>query len=347
MSGDTSETRSTSAEPTGGPARRGCKWVFFLMFALLALAAGIAATVYFGLVRSDADPRRHLPRGTNVAARVDAVTVIAFEPVRRRVLPVLMNAKSRTDGTEESVRDRLHALTGIRLPDDLREAVVGSVDGTQWIAAFGGKLEPGRFVDGLEKLLGERGVEGFRREGDLLVHTTGLALGQADDGTLVVATGKSTALAALPSHDVDENLALPMEGALSFVATPAATRGAIGLLPSFVTERLDTLDKVARFRGAFLLGEAPRLEVRLQPRGVAPSELATTLESELGPLKLAMALLPSDLGGGRQALASATVRVDGEEALVTAPWPYASLDEAAQRAAEILGVALAQPTPPK
>lgn len=322
-----------------------------LLLAALALSLAVlggGAYLYFAVLRPTPRAHRHVPRGCNVAVRLDAYELLTFKPVREHLWPVLWEARKREPDAMKKRLERVRAATGIRVPEDLREAIVASLDGTQWVAVLGGTLEAGRFVDGMATVLPAEGFDGWSRDGDLLVHHSGTALGQADDGTLVLGTGKAIVLAALPERDGDPDpgeLPLPRQGAVSFMLTSAAYKGALGRLPD--TFRLDTLDEIDKLDGALTLGDEPRIEVVAAPRGVSADKLAGDLDDALGKIKLALLLVPSDFAGGKQALGSAAAAAAGNQVRVTADWPYAALDRAIADWSAALADRLAQTPAPQ
>ncbi len=209
--------------PSPNPPKKrgnGCAALFALV--VLALAAG----AYFYATRvlfPRPTAQRHVPLGAHFLARCDFVELATSQPVRERILPVLVSKELDAEDAHAKVAhatlaDDLAEKTGIRLPDDARELVAASVDGRRWVIALGGSFARGRFVGGLEALLRERGYSGWSRDGELLVHSMGLASGQADDGTLLFATHRDTALAALPARGDDDAAPLPVptKGALAF-----------------------------------------------------------------------------------------------------------------------------------
>jgi len=328
---------------------RGSRKGWWIGLTGLVLLGAAAAYVYFAVLHPTPRAHRHMPRGTTLALRVDALELFAWKPMREKFLPVLAESKQRDGDANLKRFARLKKATGVAIPEDLREAVIASVDGSEWVGAFGGTIAAGRFVDGLESVLKEEGASGFTRDGDLLVHNRAIAIGQAEDGTIVVGSTSSIVRAALPERDEEpsaEDLPLPTKGAVTFMVNSAAYRGVLGYLPTFLSP-VDTLSKVEKLNGTFTLSDSPELAMRLRPKGVPASELASSLESQLATVKLALVFSPSDFGGARQAIAAATVRADGTDVRVAAPWPYAALEANVAHLAEIVTVALAQSSPVK
>ncbi len=346
--GPTELAEPPGADPPPAPRRR---WPLILLGFLLILGAA-GAYLWFFVVRPTPLALHHMPRGCNLAIRADAYEILTFKPVREHLWPVLLQAEKdeakAPDATKKRL-DRLREATGVRIPEDLRELIVASVDGKQWVAVLAGHIARGRFVDGLEKVLKDEGATGWTRDGDLLLAPFGLVVGQADDGTLVAGSDKKVVLAALPERDDDPDpaeLPLPSQGAVSFLLTDTAYRGALTRLPPSIGA-FDTLAEIERLNGTITLSESPRLDVRLLPKGVKPDKLANDLDGELSKLKLALLLVPSDLGGAKQAIGGASVAVEGRDVHVGAPWPYEPLDRAVADFAGVLAGALARAPQPK
>ena len=305
------------------PRSSGIGKMLLALITIAALVGGIGAYLYFKVLRPTQTAHRHLPRGTAVAARIDALELLTWRPVRERLLPLLEQAKA-TEAKGSTLLERVGKESGVHLPTDVRELALGSVDGKQWVLAIGGTLRAGSFVDSLDKALKEDGFEGFTRDGDLLVHAaTGGAIGQADDGTLVFGTTKGIALAALPPREERveaDAVPLPTRGAVTFLLNGAATRGAGDALPRML-DSLGSLSHIERLEGSLLLGDAPAVDIRVRPRGTTPTELVKTLETDLAAVNLALLLVPDELGGAKAALGAAKVRADGSDVHIEAPWP--------------------------
>ncbi|MSP26511.1 MAG: hypothetical protein EXR75_15460 [Myxococcales bacterium] len=334
---------TTSTKPTG-KSRLGC-------IALLLLTVVLGAGAYFYVTRvllPEPSAHRHVPLGTHLVVRADLVEIVASKPVREHILPVLVQARVNNEADPNGLGTRLAKKTGVRFPDDVREFIGASSDGLRWVLIVGGSFERGRFVTGLEEFFREEGIGGWSRDGELLVHGLGAAIGQADDGTLVFATHRESALAALPARAADDAAVLPTaaHGALSFAIDAAAWSG--GLLElGAALPALDTLAKVARVDGAFVLDSPPRLELSLWPKAeTTPAALKGDIDSALTVLKLAALIMPVDPMGARQALRDATMTADDEAVRVRAPWPEAPLNHAASALAELLRPLLARSPSP-
>jgi hypothetical protein len=300
---------------------------------LVLALAGAGLWLYLRVWRYTPTAHRHLPPDAGIAIRADANQLVEFAPFREHILPLVL---ARQPADRKRISERLFAETGIRLRD-LHEIVVASTSPTSWVAIAGGRLERGRFVAGLERVFAAEGIGGWQRDGELLVHALGPAVGQADDGSLVAGTTAAIVRAALPAHDPDPAvLPLPVDGALSLAANATAWRTVVGFVPA-AAPGAATLARADRLRGTLTLDDAPRLDLRLVPAsGTTPAALAEALDGDLAKIRLFLLLVPHDLFGGKKALGDANVTASGNEVLVSAPWPYDKLDEAMKQLAELL-----------
>jgi hypothetical protein len=306
------------------PKRR---WGLILGALLLLLAFGAGGYLYFAVWKRPPRAHLHVPKGSNIALRADGMKIATFKPVRQHLWPVLL--KTRGDGAEESERmKRIKQHTGIAVPLDFREVIIASLDATSWVAVVGGTFPAGRFVPGMQKVFEEEKVAGWTLDQELLVHSLGFCLGQADDGTLVFGTTVDVARAALPEGDEQPALPLPVDGALSFSLNEQAWSGAVSTMPLNLPG-IESLSKIDSVSGNFTLSEQPRLALVVDPKdGTNTTVLAKEIEGLLGKLKLAALLTSGDMFGGRQALREAKVAANGAQVNVDAPWPYDKLDQA-------------------
>ena len=236
----------------------------------------------------------------------------------------------------------------MRIPTDLREVIIASLDGRAWVLIASGKIEQGRFVTGLHQVLEEEGIKSWKLDGELLVHERGAALGQAEDGTLVLGTNRDVTMAALPAREQDEEgpaLPLPVDGALSFLVNAAATSGALGKLDLRVPG-LETLGNIKQLSGEVTLSKEPLVKLALKPKqGVETAKLAEELNTMKSASKLLLLAVRSDLAGGKEALSNAEIKADKDAVVVTAKWPYQPLEQGIKRLAELLRVLSSAGTP--
>jgi hypothetical protein len=332
---DSSYYDESVIDPALQARRRRRLLIVVAVMLLMTAVAGVGFYVVRTFLRPVPRAHLHVPQGSNVAIRADGGKILMFGPVRQHLWPLLL------EGPKEPKRrlERLEEETGVAIPGDLREVVLASLDGHHWVAIVAGRIQPERFVDGLERVLTEEGASGWRRDAELLVHTGGAAIGQADDGSLVLGTGVDVVRAALPTAE-DGELALPSLGtsdAVTFVLSERAVRGANARLPLNVGG-LDALGKIGDVSGSFALSSKPELRVTMTPRsGVDAGALAQELTQTLATVKLLAQPLPGELGGAKQALDGAKVSVAEGHVELVAPWSYEALD----RAVAALAAALA------
>jgi hypothetical protein len=303
-----------------------------LALALCVAAMALGGYVYFVLWRYEERAHLHVPAGTNIALRGDANEILLFGPVREHLWPLVLGR----DAGERARHDAILEHTGVDVPRDLREIVIASLDGQGWVAIVGGNIAPDRFVAGLHRVLSDEGRAGWSLDGELLVHALGPVIGQADDGVIIVGTGRDIAMAALAGSEEAAALPLARDAALSFMLNAKAYDGAIGLLPHAVVG-LDALAKIEQLSGTMTLSDTPMVAIDVTPKpGVAPDALAEEMRSSLLQLRVATMLVPHDLFGAKRAISDASVESSDSAVRVTAPWPYPALDAAVKRLAEAI-----------
>ena len=316
---------------TPRPKPRGSRLVLVAVAAIFLLAA-IAGLLFWNFVlRYRPTARAHVPGGTNIAIRLEAADIVLFAPVREHLLKLALDEGSGPEvsapsrPSRPSRATRIHDHTGVRLPADVREVVVASMDGKSWVALLGGRIEQGRFVQGLAEVAREEGWVGFRREGEFFVGPS-IVIGQADDGTILVGTDRSIVEAALPATEEGQKLGLPEKGAVTFAIARQAFEVLSGA--NLITPRAAVLGTVERATGTLALGGSPELVVRLEPTKAADApKLEEGARALLADLGLALLLLP-DVAGEKEALRATTVKRDGDVVVLRAPWPYEGLDRA-------------------
>lgn len=194
----------------------------FTVFGLTLAAAFVGGMfIFFKFVAYGRVAARHLPDDTALAARIDVETLLIAGPVRSRLLPLFdQGLAGRTD--LKARHDRFRAHTGVELGRDLREIVLGSSP-RGWVLVFGGKFPKSELIAGFQTTLAEERTPATL-QGEVLQVLNGPAIGQATDGSLIVASDAERLRAALRGGEAYLKLGLPPEGAGGFalqVATPA------------------------------------------------------------------------------------------------------------------------------
>jgi hypothetical protein len=208
-----------------GVSFRRLSWLAALLAAVAAAGAYVAYVELLHYRRSAAE---HLPASTVFAARVDVEQVLLFEPVRRHLLPLveaLPPAPAQRDRAEHETRLARLRAAGLNLGLDLREIVVATTAERGWLVALGGLFPKAGMIEIVGQMLHDEDARGWARQGNRLeLSPSGMALAQAADGTLILASDGATLAAALAPSTRYLELALAREGA-----------GGAALLPREVT----------------------------------------------------------------------------------------------------------------
>lgn len=299
------------------------------ILAAVLLVASVA--FYLFVVRYEPLARRHIPGNANLVARLELGDLVLFGPVREHLWPLVFEGAPGDAPKGKTRASRLRAATGVDLATDLRELFVASVEGSSFVAIVGGKIPRGRFVKGLAAVAKEEAWPGgWHEAGELLVGPGGLAVGQADDGTILFGTSAAIVIAALPASDDFHRLTLPEKGASSFAVTKEAWSGAAGVA---VVAHASVLRKIERASGRFTLSKSPEFALEIEPVSASPAPaLAGEIEQLLSEMRIVAMLLP-DLGGAKGALQAAKVTAKDGRVIITAPWSYEALDGVCARLA--------------
>ncbi|UQA59613.1 hypothetical protein [Polyangium aurulentum] len=295
-----------------------------------------AVGLWFFVLRYVPTARAHVPAGTNIAIRLEAADIVLFGPVRKHLVDTALGNEATADAPstkKKSRAARIEDRTGVRLPADVREILIASMDGKSWVALVGGRIERGKFVDGLAEVAREEGWAGYRKENGILVGPN-MAIAQAEDGTIVVGTDRAIVQTALPATEEGQKLGLPEKGAVTFAIGKGAWE-AIGSGKALVPGA-SSLPRIERATGSFKLGSAPELSMRLEPASAADRQaLEDGLRALLAQMNLVMLLAP-DTAGEKEAMRAAVVRGEGNAVVLQAPWPYEGIDRGCAKIASFL-----------
>ncbi len=336
-------------QPERAPVKnksRGCKLVVVLLVVILLGAGATAGYFYFIVWRHAPTAHRHVPVGANVAFRADAAKLLLFKPIREHLWPAIDSPSEpppkgtapnpSSPPTAKGRLPRLKDATGIALTD-LREIIVASVDAKRWVAVVGGKFPKDRFVSGVHQIIKEDNIPGWTlTEDGILAHKLRLAMGQAEDGTLVFGTDTAIVRRALPAADEDVAVPVPVDGAISFTVNHQAWSGAVGLLPLTIPG-MSTLSQVNEVTGTFSLSDQPQLEVVIEPKeGTTAAKLLEDIKSALVAARRLTLLIPHDLAGAKQAMSNAQFEIRNGKVVARTPWSY----EAINRVVQALAIAV-------
>ena len=325
--------------PTGGGAKR----VVLIVSGALGGMLLVALIVYFTVFHYKPVAALHIPPGTTAAIRVDLVEVATFGPIRRHLIPlanelspgaVPTGAKTRTERVGEAV--------GFNPDRDLREVIVcflGSPD--RVVVLVGGNIPKGKLVPGLKEVAAQEKSTAWVLAGDLL-KASGVVVGQAEDGTAIVASDEQGLRAALPETQEQARLGLAGDRAVSYAVAGDLWQQLAGSPYGSMLESLRNLRTLGASTGWMTLGNAPRLESRVQVvAGASPEDAKATLYRiftdlrRLSELRRKLDGSAIDFAGEEQALAQSGIETkEGNVLRVSTPWPYDGLDRGARELAQ-------------
>lgn len=305
--------------------------------AALTLAAVVgAAVIYKKYIQYDLIAARHLPPDTTAAARVDVDQLALYDPVRKHLLPLLDDSFGNVRGQSAlpSRRKRIQVRTNIDLAIDLREILVArGRTWNDWVMVVAGKFARHGVVTGMAKVLAEEGAR-WRLSTDrkTLLGPRGLALGQASDGSVILASSRARLRMALPSQDTYRRIGLDNRAAAAAVADGELVRSYASSPAHFVAPSLRQLDAVQRVSVTVRLGHPLQVTVRVALRpGHDASVMKKPFSELLGGLVRLSALVPGrDFAGERAALQRARISVSGPHRLdVHFSWKPKEVDRGA------------------
>jgi hypothetical protein len=286
----------------------------------------------------------HLPAETALAVRLDVEQGILYQPVREQWMPLVGEALGDPRGPQDGM-DRLKRFeerSGFRRID-LREIVLGlGATPDDWVLVLSGLFPKENAARRILAALEAEGITSFKPspEGLTLSHVpTGLGLGQAADGALVLASGTAVLARALPAQNTFAALGLPVEPAAGFAAKGEFFWGLAPAPLAFAVPGIAEVRNVARLTGTVELADPLVVEIQVHPVASGdPARLKEAVERLLSALRTLALLDPRpDVAGERTALSRAVVGVkeDGIVA-VSFTWQRAEVDQGAQAAAELI-----------
>ncbi|MCC6527003.1 MAG: hypothetical protein IT373_30430 [Polyangiaceae bacterium] len=325
----------TEDEARRPPAKRSAWRPVFLALGLLALVAGgVGLYLYFFKWRDTWTAHLHVPENASVAFRADGKQLWLYAPFREQVVAAVEAERGKEpDTAAKKLVRRIEAETGVDF-SELRDVIVASVDAVSWVVIAAGKFPSSGVVEGFDRALAAEKITGYARDGNTLSFGKGLTVAQADDGTLIVATTASLALAALPASE-GVRVPLPVKGAVSFLVNQRAWAGLLALIPPQIP-LVGAANAVEQASGTLTLGDAPRLEIEIEPKAAAQLE---SLKKDFDLAQAGLRLLLTFSGplyGARDAIRNATIEVKGGKLVLAGPWPPEGLDEACKRLADLI-----------
>lgn len=303
------------------------------MILLGVIAVFAAIVIYQRVLAYDRNAIQHLPPDTLEVARIDVERVLVYEPMRRHWFPLVDVLGLPLSAPSEPRLARLHRATQIELGLDLREIVVGrGAHPGEWVLVLGGKFSKKNVIPAIARVLDDEGPHWqVSADGKVVVaEKTGLSIGQADDGAIVIAPTEERVRSALVPSRTYERLGIPSSagGALSAKGEPLAERvtQVVRVAPT-----LATAGHLERVTGELTLGTPARgrLVLRFAP-GTDTARAETQVRTTLVELARAVATHPALAPFAtplKTAQVSSTVAGIVE---ITFDWPEAELDQGAE-----------------
>jgi hypothetical protein len=297
-----------------------------------ALLVAVAWFAYRELLHYERRAIEHVPAGAVLALRVDLEKVVLFEPVRRHLLPLLDRALvgdvARNPASSRLVRLR---EAGVNLGLALREVVFARLEpGGGWVLALGGIFGAESLLPRIEQVLRqEPGVRSSSERGMIILQPSGVALGQADDGTLLIARDAALLERALPSSRAYQAVGLSPSGA----AALGALGSWLGALGSGSADNPGSRASLLRASARLELGDP--LVLTAEVEHAAPVDVAA-VQRELGrwlgaPSDDANFAPQADWGGERALAARARLTsLAPTRVSVWTTWERDELDRAAR-----------------
>jgi hypothetical protein len=295
----------------------------------------VGGWAYFRYLRYERVAARHLPPDTTAAVRIDVEQVVFFAPVREHLVPLVDELGRTPAGAALEPRlQRLERETGLKLALELRELIVArGPTWSDWVMVIGGRFPKRGVVEGIERVLSAEGVRTtLSPDGRTLVFAGGQALGQAQDGVLVLAASAARLSRALPASETYARLRLAPDGGGSFASEGAVVQALAASPAALVSPSLRSLGAVEHVAGTLTLGSIVEVDVDLDLyAGTDASRFREDLKSLLASFSSLGFLLPvGDYAGERAALAKADVQVAGPNRVhVRLPWPRQDVERGA------------------
>ncbi len=267
-----------------GPAERKSfshRTIYIGLAISLLCAVGVALYIYFRYVRYERVAAEHVPPGTVAALRVDLEKVVLYEPFRSRVLELV---NERPTDMPESRLERLRHYTGIELGVDMRELVLAVGPGPMdFEIIVGGLFRSETFMPGVERMMADEGYPLTRSaDGELLFTPAGLAIGQADDRTIVLASSERAARAALAPSTAYQTLGLSKEGPGGFALNGDVVRAVVPAPLRVLAPNLAVVDDISRVRGDLDLASDVGMTTFVELKQGTGQEAAQRIQSLLG-----------------------------------------------------------------
>jgi hypothetical protein len=348
------------------PRRRGfgAMAIFGAVMGALALLGLGAAAIYFVYFHYKPVAVQHLPRRCVVAARVDLVDVAFFDPLMNKLIPAIDEATRPPPPpvptpAGPSLKERLKVQANINVDRDIREVAAcafqdttipsGTKDallGYRAVIAVGGRFRSGTVPGLFEALKPELAPYAPRLDGagEAAVirltlpagsSTITVLIGQAEDGTLLIAPNDASLASAKEQRSEDEAHAatgLKQQGSIELAAEHFVFGIAFGMAtpPTGFEAIFKSLGNVKDAHVAITLSKSPKVEVSLDQKteGAAKdTETALRRLVEMGNHELSA--IPKDWAGEHAALGSTRINREDTRVDVKLDFRYPDIDRGA------------------
>ena len=319
--------------------KKGCGRVAVLVgiVAVLGVAALAGAGYYFfgtSGTKVTSVAHRHLPKGCDVALRLDITALTKVGPVKEHVVAAIEDVMTEEGGgrlaafllaarmdPKKDIREIAVCLDGVKMGSDPDYAII-----------IGGRLlDENGVIEALDKHDSANELSDPRKVGKLLVmeDKEGVLVSQSPDDAAILVAGDDDDLKRIANKGTDfEDYDIPMDEQIVGVISPKTIAGFVGGFGP-LGPNTDALKKVGRVV----------LTMTLDPgefgmRMTFPDKtIATEAKGQLESLFGVMALAPMD-ASIKSAVAKAKLKTKGKDLLVTMPIDESAIEETCEEMAD-------------
>jgi hypothetical protein len=361
-----------SSTTSDGPRRRGfgAMAIVGAVLAAIGLLGVGAIAIYFVFFHYKPVAVQHLPRRCVVATRVDLFDIAFFDPIINKLAPAIEEATRPPPPpgvpppAGPSLKERLKVQANVNVDRDIREiaacvfndttlpsGVKDDFAGYRAVIAVGGRFRTGSIPGLFEALRPELAPFSPRLEGAgeaavirLTIPTKGsgvaLLVGQAEDGTLLIAPNDAALASAREQRTEDEahaSTGLKQQGSVEL----AIDHFLFGVLFGYTTPPtgyeniFKSLGNVKDAHVAITLTKSPKVEVSLdQKTEGAAKDTETALRRLVEMANHELSSIPKDWAGEHAALGGTRINRDDTRVDVKIDFRYPDLDRGAQELSE-------------
>lgn len=187
----------------------------------LLLGFGVALYVFDRFATYEPTALSRVPEDAEGCVRVNLQQAVVYDPLTRFLLPLVERGR---EGPEPRIK-HLERRTTLELAVDVRELVYVDLKEGEWLIIAAGFLRQDEVLGGILRMCLDEGIP-MRREGATLVHPSGIVLGLAEDGTLLLGS-RGEVVAAAQARRGMPSWAAPLQGqgvALGIYVSPQRSR---------------------------------------------------------------------------------------------------------------------------